>query len=278
MANIMRSIKQVLVQCTVTQRLGIYVIFSVICSLFLSSTNPPVWFAITLTISWILVQYIHRLTYHISERCIFRFLDVIDEVEYVVKRYILNYTEVKKAKSISEVVSPSLTKGVENEEHLIHGESFNTPENEARICLQFIVRDFINSWYKEYISTENQPMEEAQEILEQLTIQTFDRLKTVEIIPLVKLVITRFQKHIADYNHAQEYWKQQPYFRSKRNRDKPEFKRMDSLVQAFQVCTISSNCALNQSRASSIPIFSYFLTKFLFFPIFGHFVFNFGIL
>ena len=251
MATTSEAIKQALAQYTVTQRLGIYVIISVICALFLSSTNPVVWFFITFTVSWILVQYVYRLTYHIPEKYIFRLLDVIDEVVYLVKRYILKDHEVKKAKSLSEVFSPSPREDPDNLELHVHGELFNTPENEARICLQFVVRDFINSWYKEYISTENQPIEEAQELLEQLTIQTFDRLKNVDNIPFVKLVVAIFQKHIADYNHAQEYWKQQPYVRSKRNRDRPEFKRMESLVQAFKVCTVRARSHTAIAKAKS---------------------------
>ena len=232
MKYFIEKFRQLLAGYNAIQRLGIYAVFSTSCSLCLLSYSPVGWFVIAMALSWILGQVVQRLPSHIPEKYIFKLLDIIDYVEDIIKRFITkSTTTVTKHKSVraTAALNNSLTDSRFCEDF------FRAPENEARVCIQYIVRDFINSWYKEYISSENEPIEEAQEILEQLTIQTFDRLKKIDIIPFVKLVITRFQKHVSDYLQAQEHWKQQPYFRSKRSKNKPEFKKIKGLVPAFQV-------------------------------------------
>ena len=232
MKDFIENFRQLLAGYNAIQRLGIYVVFSTSCSLCLLSYTPVVWFVIAMTLSWIFVQVVQRLPYHIPEKYIFKFLDMIDYVEDIIKRFVTKSTTVvTKHKSVRATAASNNTL----RDSRFCEDSFRAPENEARVCIQYIVRDFINSWYKEYISSENEPIEEAQEILEQLTIQTFDRLKKIDIIPFVKLVITRFQKHVSDYLQAQDHWKQQPYFRSKRSKNKPEFKKIKGLVHAFQV-------------------------------------------
>ena len=226
MEDFIKNISHLLSGYNVTQKLCIYVIFATTFSVCLSSLSPVICLFVTLILSWVLVQAVHRLPYHIPEKYIFKFLDTVDKIEIIVKKII-----AKKSTPPTRLKSTSLG----------NRDIFGAPENEARICIHYIVRDFINSWYKEYISSENQPIEEAQEILEQLTIQMFDRLRTVNVIAFVKLVIVRFQKHVSDYIKAQEHWKQQPYLRNKRKGSPSEFKKIKSLVSSFKVLFIDTS-------------------------------------
>lgn len=232
MERFARNLRRSSANFTTVQKLGICASTVALFSFFLSSFGPLVLFLVGLTGGWFLIESLSKLHCHIPEKYVFTLLEYIDEVEYVIKKFILQEANFKKSKPRSSTASTFLH--LDNSQDL-DNLSHRAPEHEAKICLQYIVRDFINSWYKEHISTENQPIEEAQEILEQITVQTIDRLRNVEALSLVKQVITRFHMHITDFQLAQEYWKQQPYFRSKRNREKPEFKKIKNLGVAFHV-------------------------------------------
>ncbi len=185
---------------------------------------------------------VYKLSYHVNKFYIFKLLDLIDEVEFAIKKW-LNLDAKLPKKLIPDVSSDANTHSndIETSEDILvddatqFKDAFDSPESEARLCVQYIVRDFINSWYKEFISDENQTIEEAQEMLEQLMLQAFEQTKSVDVMQLVQSFIGIFHDHVKNFQEAERYWKQQPYYKSKRQRDKPEFKKVRDVITAFRV-------------------------------------------
>ncbi len=226
MAGVIESVRRLLQDYNSVQRLCLCFVATVICSILSSSVSPVIWFLVAVAGSWTVTLSLNKLTFFIPERYVFSVFDFIDSIEYYVKRNLLHDKTVKRSNLFKDAM---LTNRPEDTVDIRA-----PPEHEARTCVLYIVRDFIKSWYAEYISTENQPVEEAQEILEQLTLETCGRLKRVDVTALVNVVITRFQVHIADYSQAQEFLNQQPFFRSKRHTDKPQFRKVSSVTQVFK--------------------------------------------
>ncbi len=66
-------------------------------------------------------------------------------------------------------------------------------------------------------------------------LQAFEQTKSVDVMQLVQSFIGIFHEHVKNFQEAERYWKQQPYYKSKRQRDKPEFKKVRDVVSAFRV-------------------------------------------
>lgn len=107
----------------------------------------------------------------------------------------------------------------------------STPEVELNECLYFMRRDFLKSWYS-YVSDEETFEEEAEELIDQLTMRAMEYVKNVDVIDHLPEYILLIRQHVLDYQEAMNKLNTQPKVRYKRDRTK-EFKKLRNVEDAF---------------------------------------------
>ena len=107
----------------------------------------------------------------------------------------------------------------------------SVPEVELSRCMEYVFRDFVQSWYA-HISDEPEFLDEAELILGETSLLIVDRVQNIDIHNIVADYVNLIRKHIVDYQEATKHLHIQPNFRHKKDRTK-EFKKVKNVVESF---------------------------------------------
>ena len=87
---------------------------------------------------------------------------------------------------------------------LAEAETDHMPDAEVAVCLDYIIRDFFESWYSG-VSTEPRCHADAQEYLASVVNNLFDKLRKIETVGMVRELSVIYTHHLRDIHKAKLY-------------------------------------------------------------------------
>ena len=117
---------------------------------------------------------------------------------------------------------------ISNKLDVVHGSS---PENELKAMVQYIVRDFVQSWFCD-ISDNKLFVSDVHELLDKASLHSLERVSNINKFVVIQDFAKLFHLHLADVQRAQQVLRQQSKYRRKKDRSR-EFTKMKTLEEAF---------------------------------------------
>ena len=194
------------------QKAVILGIISVFMAVVLGNVMVFTSFLISLVTTILLLKRAIRCRRHLQSQYI---LPVIDSIEAF---YVAVY----------EFIYGHIPESIAAKKLIVSGDI----ESEIKYYRQYIMRDFIESWYQ-YISNENECRAEIRDFLEEVTLSAVERMSYIDVHDFADKAIRVGQKHLKDYQTAKHEWEMQPFYKRKSGIHK-EFKKQKTLVHMFE--------------------------------------------
>ena len=134
-----------------------------------------------------------------------KFLDISSFLLTIrnIHQYYQTFSKVRNIKTELSSV-PTITSTAKTATSVTSVESDQTPAAELSICLDFIIRDFFESWYCN-ISTEPTCQADAHQYLASVFSSLFDKLRKIDTVEMVRELSVIYTHHLQDIHKAKIY-------------------------------------------------------------------------